>query len=410
MRLVDIALLLFGISPAFAVTDAAKTRELQDVQSKIQKVGGDVRVLNAEKVEQLDQLKKLEKHYGELINAVNTLKAQIVQYEHSLQDIRNKITATQRDLRSQQQGLEGLIKAVAAMGSKDNLTVFLTPDDPTLSSRMRVYYDYVSKARLQKLQLIEQDFQTLRQLEAQKDSETQLIQQALAEKQQETDHLQQIKLQREKVLAEIKTQFVDKQEQLQRLEHDARKLEALLASLPKSDDNGGRSVTVVREALTPRPPTPAPVSDTHEPQKHVDVSLSTQVGDQSFEAFKGKLPWPVQGAITEHFGSKRYEMNWDGVVINAHEGAEVRAVAAGRVVYADWLRGYGLMVIIDHGKGYISLYAFNQSINKSAGAHVRAGEMLATVGRSGGRSGPALYFGIRNRGVPLNPEHWCRSH
>ena len=232
-----------------------------------------------------------------------------------------------------------------------------------------------------------------------------MIQQALEKKQQETEDLQQIKAQREKVLAEIKSQFVDKQEQLQRLEHDARKLEALLASLPRSDDNVIRSV-----APAIHTPFTAPSTETHGTEKRQEATAAVNLADQPFDALKGKLPWPVQGAIAERFGSKRYEMNWDGVLINGHEGAEVKAVAAGRVVYADWLRGYGLMVIVDHGKGYISLYAFNQSINKTAGTHVKAGETLATVGRSGGRSGPALYFGIRNRGVPLNPEQWCRGH
>jgi septal ring factor EnvC (AmiA/AmiB activator) len=96
-------------------------------------------------------------------------------------------------------------------------------------------------------------------------------------------------------------------------------------------------------------------------------------------------------------------------VISAHEGADIHAVAAGRVVYADWLRGYGLMVIVEHGKGYMSLYAFNQSLHKSVGEQVKAGETLASVGRSGGRSQAALYFGIRSNGRPVDPEHWCRK-
>jgi septal ring factor EnvC (AmiA/AmiB activator) len=96
-------------------------------------------------------------------------------------------------------------------------------------------------------------------------------------------------------------------------------------------------------------------------------------------------------------------------VISAREGADIHAVAAGKVVYADWLRGYGLMLIVDHGKGYMSLYAFNQSLHKSVGAQVKAGETLASVGRSGGRSQAALYFGIRSNGRPVDPEHWCRK-
>lgn len=408
MRLTAIPLLLLGISSALAATDAGKSQELKEVQSKIQKVGNDVRSLAAEKGEHLDQLKKFEKRYGELVNAVNVLKAQIAQHEHGLQEIRTKIANTQKELRLQQQGLEGLIKAVAAMGDKDNIGIFMSPNDPTLSSRMQVYYDYISKARLQKLQAIEESAQELRQFEAEKDTQTQLIQQSLHKKQQETEDLQRIKTDREKLLAEINGQFADKQEQLQRLEQNARKLESLLASLPKSDDNVSHANALAPEPVA-RPAQAAPAAENSQNHTRQEAEFQISAQDQTFEALKGKLSLPVTGSISERFGSKRYEMSWDGVVINAHEGADVRAIAAGKVVYADWLRGYGLMVIVDHGKGYISLYAFNQSISKSAGSHVKAGESLATVGRSGGRSGPGLYFGIRHRGTPLNPEHWCHA-
>lgn len=396
-----------GISPAlYAATDAAKNRELHEVQSKIQQVGADVRVLAAEKSEQLEQLRKLEKHFGELINAVNLIKSQIAQQERVLQEVRNQIAATQRDIRTHQRGLEGLIKAVAAIGDKDNLKIVLNPSDPSLSSRMSVYYDYIGKARLKKLQAIQEDFQTLRQLEAQKDTEAQLLQVSLDKKQRETDALQALKNQRENLLAQINSNVASKTEQLQRLVHDEKKLESLLASLPKTDDNVlHKSPPAVESARPVQHSTPNLEDTAKKPEPIVHETVS----NQSFESLKGQLPWPVQGAIAERFGSKRFEVTWDGVVINGREGADVRAVASGRVVYADWFRGYGLMVIIDHGKGYLSLYAFNQNISKNVGAHVKAGDTIASVGRSGGRSQAALYFGIRSKGRPVNPEHWCRK-
>jgi septal ring factor EnvC (AmiA/AmiB activator) len=397
----------FGISPAlYAVTDAVKKSELQEVQSKIQQVGADVRVLAAEKSEQLEQLRKLEKHFGELINAVNTIKSQIAHQERVLQEVRNKVAATQKDIRTHQRGLEGLIKAVAAMGDKDNLKIVLNPSDPTLSSRMSVYYDYIGKARLQKLQAIQEDFQTLRQLESQKDSEAQLLQISLDKKQQETDALHALKNQREHLLAKINSNVASKTEQLQRLVHDEKKLESLLASLPKTDDNGFHQAPQSVESVRPTQHSSVNTEDT--PKKPEPIVNET-VSSQPFESLKGQLPWPVQGPIAERFGSKRFEVTWDGVVINGREGADVHAVASGRVVYADWFRGYGLMVIIDHGKGYLSLYAFNQNISKNVGAHVKAGDTIASVGRSGGRSQAALYFGIRSKGRPVNPEHWCRK-
>jgi septal ring factor EnvC (AmiA/AmiB activator) len=127
-----------------------------------------------------------------------------------------------------------------------------------------------------------------------------------------------------------------------------------------------------------------------------------------FPALKGKLPWPVKGRLAQRFGSPRSEGIWDGVLIDASEGMEVQAVTRGKVVYAEWLRGYGLLTIIDHGQGYMTLYAFNQSLYKRMGDQVKAGDVIASVGQSGGRSQSGLYFGIRKKGVPIDPLEWCR--
>jgi septal ring factor EnvC (AmiA/AmiB activator) len=131
-----------------------------------------------------------------------------------------------------------------------------------------------------------------------------------------------------------------------------------------------------------------------------------------FYSLKGQLPWPVKGRLTNKFGSVRAESTesiWDGVLINSAEGTEIRAVTSGKVVFSDWLRGYGLLVIVDHGKGYMTLYAFNQSLYRQVGEWVDAGEVIASVGQSGGRNLPGLYFGIRNNGRPVDPIEWCRK-
>jgi septal ring factor EnvC (AmiA/AmiB activator) len=127
-----------------------------------------------------------------------------------------------------------------------------------------------------------------------------------------------------------------------------------------------------------------------------------------FSTLKGKLPWPVSGRLAQKFGSPRSEGAWDGVLIDAREGMEIKAVTRGKVVYAEWLRGYGLLTIIDHGQGYMTLYAFNQSLYKRMGDLVEAGDVIASVGQSGGRSQAGLYFGIRKKGVPIDPLEWCR--
>ena len=132
---------------------------------------------------------------------------------------------------------------------------------------------------------------------------------------------------------------------------------------------------------------------------------------RSFKALRGRLPWPVKGRVARRFGAARPEsgLRWQGVVLEAPEGREVRAVAHGHVVFADWLRGFGLMVILDHGGGYMSLYGHNESLLREPGEWVAPGDVLATVGDSGAHSRAGLYFEIRRDGRPQNPAQWCSA-
>lgn len=396
---------VMSVSPASAAADTEKSRELTEVRSRLQQVGADMKHLSAEKSLQLEQLEKLEKQYGVLVNALHDIKLQIRRQEENLRIVRGKVSVTQKNILAQQRSLEGLVRSAYAMGNQAGLKGILNQHDPSLSGRMQVYYDYIGRARLQKLLTIQDDFKTLQQLEAQKDAESRLLQVSLDKKQQETDEIQTLKLQRKKLLAQVDNDYLSKKGQMQRLASDEKKLTALVASLQKTDDNADRESAPTVEKERNQPHKVQSAQDTPVVQK----TENEHFPNRSFAEMQGQLPWPVQGAIGERFGSRRFETTWDGTVINAREGAAIHAIAAGRVVYADWLRGYGLMVIVDHGKGYMSLYAFNQSLYKSVGEHVSAGEALASVGHSGGRSQAALYFGIRKNGRPVNPEHWCRK-
>lgn len=391
----------------WAESDVAKARELADVQVKIRKVGANVKKLAEERNAEIARLRKLEKQYGEQINALDAVKAEIQQQEQTLGEVRRNIAATEKKLHAQRENLQGLVKSAHAMSHKEGLDVLLNQRDPALSGRMLVYYEYISKARLQTLQAIEDDFKNLRQLEARKDTESQLLQVALEKKQQETDALKLLKQQRENLVAQISRDHLDKRDQLASLMQDEKKLAALVASLQKTDDNGPQAhppepIVEKKPAIIQQPSLQA------QSKKAENRAGPPQMG-KAFADLRGQLPWPVQGAIVERFGSRRFETTWDGTVIGAREGDAIRAVAAGRVVYADWLRGYGLMLIVDHGKGFMSLYAFNQSLHKSVGEYVKTGDVLASVGRSGGRSSAALYFGIRQKGRAVDPEKWCRK-
>jgi len=399
------------LRPAYATSESEAKQQLDDIQAQKLKVNAQVKRLTEEKAAQLEELRNLETQYGEQANALNELKASIESFETRLKELRSDIAGTQQDLAKQREQLEYTIKSAFIMQNnrRSGLDLLLNQHDPALTGRMLKYYDYIVKARAQNLRAIQDDLQKLRTLEQQNQSESQLLQIALNKKQRETERLYSLKQQRERLIDELEHDQAEKKHQLADLLHDERKLTALLASLPISDDNTEQRSHSDQLTNRRNPDSPSPARQS-EPQAEPPVYAKpdSPPAGKLFAELKGELPWPVQGAILERFGSKRFETTWDGTVIAAKEGASIHAVAAGRVVYADWLRGYGLMIIVNHGKGYMSLYAFNQSLNKSVGDRVKAGERLASVGRSGGRSQAALYFGIRQQGKAVDPEKWCR--
>ena len=140
-------------------------------------------------------------------------------------------------------------------------------------------------------------------------------------------------------------------------------------------------------------------------------ALTIKKSKQAFHALKGKLTWPAAGTVQHLFGRKRgnSKASWNGIIIKAKEGNDVHTVSHGRVAYADWLRGYGLLLIIDHGNGYMSLYGHNQSLLKEIGDWVETGETIATIGNTAGHTHSGLYFEIRHKGKPTNPINWCRK-
>ena len=134
------------------------------------------------------------------------------------------------------------------------------------------------------------------------------------------------------------------------------------------------------------------------------------VNGQKFVKTKGHLLWPTQGKISEPYGhAMAGNIKSNSVIIAAHSGQNVYAIASGKVVFSNWLRGFGLLIIIDHGNGYMSLYGYNRSLYKKTGDTVKAGDLIASVGQSGGQSKPGLYFALRHNNQPLNPSKWCKK-
>ena len=360
--------------------------ELNKVESDISVVKQDMQRLSEQKDSLQNLLADIENHYGETAALLRTLQIKIEQKRQGLDKIRQDMQTFQQEIDKLNTELAGQIRAAYAMGQQERLKLLLNQQDPALSGRMMVYFNYINTERLKKLAELEAAVQHLDQLDKQKKTETEFLERDLEQKKSEQTALDEARKQRNALLVQIGNEFSSNEQQLNQLQINEDRLRSLMATLP-----------VTEEELA------ADAEQTKELPGDTDVELE---GD--FFTLKGSLPWPVRGRLAQKFGSPRAAGAWDGVLIDAPEGMEIKAVTQGKVVYAEWMRGYGLLVIIDHGHGYMTLYAFNQSLYKKMGDTVEAGDVIASVGQSGGRSQAGLYFGIRNKGVPIDPLEWCR--
>ena len=353
-----------------------KTEELEQIKARIQQLRGQLSAVENERQAHNVALSENEKQIGLIARRIRVVRLSLERQQRRLTELEQERAASQRELDKHRQVLERQLRAAYAMGRQEKLKILLNQQDPTVVSRMLVYYDYLNAARFEQMDLIQQNLNKLDKLEQEISVEEERLEQLMAKVQSEQQQLLSASKQREQIVASLNQQLQNKAEELAGLQADEKQLQSLLLEL--------------QDALADIPLDPA----AHDP----------------FSSLKGNLPWPAKGRLGASFGSTREvgKLRWDGVLIQAPEGQEVRSVHYGRVAFADWLRGFGLLLIIDHGDGYMSLYGFNQSLFKETGEWVEAGEVIAQVGSSGGRPTSGVYFGIRHNGEPIDPKAWCK--
>lgn len=323
------------------------------------------------------ELADMERDYGRLARTAAELEAEARASGQRLAQLERRRGSLFAAAKDQQRALAGQSRSAYAAGREDWLKLLLNQEDPSRLTRVLAYYSYLNRARSRLLQEMEQELAAARQVEDELLAESERLKGTRQRLAEERALLNQARQERRKLLAGLDRQLQDKDAELHRLREDEQRLQELLTSLQLSGSEGHPPGSA--SAIPPVSPSPEAVATC-----------------------------PVAGRLAERFGSPRANGRWDGILIAAAEGTPVRAVAAGRIAYSDWLRGYGLLIIVDHGNGVMSLYAFNQSLFKAVGEPVAAGEVIATVGDSGGRAESGLYFGIREQGRAVDPLPWCR--
>ena len=356
----------------------AKQAELEQLRKRIGSVQKKIKRARGQQSEVEKELTASEKRIGAVASVIASLDRKLNDQERRITKLR-KQRAEQRDaLAGQRRELARQVRAAHAAGRQERLKLMLNQEDPARAGRLMVYYDYFHRARANRIDAIGESLGRIDALEREIGDETRRLGEMKSERQGEASKLKKDQEKRRTLLSRLQRQIRDGGRELDRLRTDERNLTTLIDSL--------------REALARIPAEPPPKKRVARP----------------FHKLKGKLDWPTRGRIAASFGSPRKlgDFKWQGLLIRAPEGREVRAVARGRVAYADWLRGYGMLVIIDHGKGYMSLYGYNRSLYRKVGEWVEAGTTIAQVGASGGRKENALYFEIRRKGKPINPRAW----
>jgi septal ring factor EnvC (AmiA/AmiB activator) len=369
-------LLVISLDPVTAKESAQTARvKLERVKERIKSLQRQLHSTKGEWEQHSEALQKTEKKIGDFARRIRVTQQSLNRQKRRLADLENRRADARLHLDQHRASLEGQIQAGYVMGQQDKLKILLNQQDPAVVSRVMVYYDYLNSARVQQMKTINQSLRQLQSVEREIAQEEQRLQQLLSKNNNQKQQLEATRSGREQIIVKLNKHLKDKGDELDSLKSDEKQLQSLLAE--------------ILQALS-------------------DIPLDS-TAHVPFNTRKGKLPWPSRGRLAASFGSKRKlgKLKWDGVLIAAPQGREVRAIHHGRVAFADWLRGFGLLLIIDHGDGYMSLYGHNQSLFKETGEWVEPGEVVAQVGNSGGRSSAGVYFGIRHNGQPINPIHWC---
>ncbi|MGH8186792.1 MAG: murein hydrolase activator EnvC family protein, partial [Steroidobacteraceae bacterium] len=301
-----------------------------------------------------------------------SVRARRVASETRLAELKNERADTERKITLERDSLGAELRVAYMNGRQEHLKLLLNQRDPARLGRMMAYYGYFGRARAERITSITEHLAHVELLEESIAAETEKLRAIEAERTRDVQALAGARQRRAQTLADVQAKLRTRNEQLAKLQADAQALEKLVEQL--------------RRAIEEFP----------------------ELAEQPFQRVKGKLPWPVKGSLLARFGQLRAggPLKWQGLIIGAERGTQVRSPYHGRVVYADWLPGLGLLIVLDHGGGYMSLYGHNEQLYRRVGDRVSPGDVLAAVGDAAGVGRPGLYLEIRKGKQTLNPLDW----
>jgi septal ring factor EnvC (AmiA/AmiB activator) len=351
--------------------EAQARQKLDQVRTEIRKITDEQRETTSKRSDVTADLRTQELKIAQTAKDLRALDQQLVAQQGRVDALVVRRDALEASLKTQREALAALLRSAYALGRHEELRLLLMQDDVDSISRLLAYYRYFERARVGEIDRLLKDLEALAQVQQALGQETAQLK---ASRQAREDDVRQLNAERDErrqVLATLEASLKDQQSRLAALGRDEKGLLALLEKL-----------------------------------RDIFADIPKQIaGAEPFAQLRGRLAWPLKGTAQSGAGESG---DSHGVLIAAAEGGEVRAISHGRVVFADWLRGYGLLLIVDHGDTYLSLYGCNETLLKDVGDWVDAGEVIATSGASGGRKTAGLYFELRHDGKPMDARAWLR--
>jgi septal ring factor EnvC (AmiA/AmiB activator) len=351
--------------------------KLDELRRRIETLQRSLNEIHGREAAVRSELADLERRIGKLIQDRTATDARLAAARRQRQGLERRLESARREFAKQRALLAAYLRAAYASGRQPTLKLILDQEDPAALARVLTYYRYFNAAWLARLEAVRASLAHLEALEGELRAREQELA-ALRDAQAQQRHaLEAARARRATLLTALRRQARDTAEEIERLRADERRLAELV----------GRLQSYL-----------ADLPHGHETKQH-------------FGELRGRLALPVAGRVLARYGQERSlgRLRWQGVWLAAREGEPVRAVFRGRVAYADWLRGFGLLLILDHGDGYMTLYGHNQSLLKQVGDWVETGEVIAQAGSTGDASRPGLYFEVRRHGEPHDPLLWCRA-
>lgn len=350
---------------------ARRQAELKTLQSQIAKQQNALKDTSKQREQLQTLLRKDEEAIAAAAKAITQTRGKLKTVDGKLEGLRVRSKELNALKATQQESLSKQLASAYFAGNHDYTKMLLSQQNPATIERMLAYYQYLNNARIKAINELKHTMDELRQNHADQLDEQEKLTQLVAEQQQQAKRLESEQSQRQATLKELQKTLSSRGAELEQLQIEEASLKRVLEQAVKSAKASPK--------LT---------------------GLASQ---------RGKLSWPTKGRLTESFGSARSgQIKWKGVLLSAPEGQDIKAISDGKVIYADWLKGFGMVLVLDHGNGYMSLYGHAQALLKGPGDTVKGGDTIALVGRSGGQTQPGLYFEIRHKGQAVDPANYCR--